>query len=167
MKPEFLKEVQRQGWAIEQVKEDRIIAKCPAAGCAVRATLKLDRTVPAVDPTTDRDRRDVVIDSFDALREVLRERRNDLALNIRETEEITGMAVDHLAKIEKPEPSRLPNFQIMLELAQALGYEMVLRPAPLPPFSVRVISDTRSKFETRQRRLTRTESRRRKILGEE
>lgn len=161
MNPEFLKDIQKGGWVIEQVREDGAIAKCPAAGCGMRALLQVGRNIPSVDPTSDRDRRDQVIDSFEAIRELLRLRRNELALTIRETEELAGMAVDHLAKIEKPYPSRMPNFQIVLELAQALGYEIILRPAPMSPFSLRTISETRSKLETRKRRQAQFEAKRR------
>ena len=79
----------------------------------------------------------------------LRDRREGLGLTIREVEESAGITVDFLAKFEKDDPSKFPNAQTFFEWAKTLGYEVVLRPAPLPPTTLRILSDTRAKLRMR------------------
>ncbi|MFW8636972.1 helix-turn-helix domain-containing protein [Cribrihabitans pelagius] len=100
------------------------------------------------------------VGSYDGARMALRARREALGLTISEVEELAGATVDHLAKAEKDGSSKLPNAQLLLEWAQALGYEVVLRPTELPAYTRRVICYTRDRLEARQKRF-RLEGRRR------
>jgi hypothetical protein len=55
----------------------------------------------------------------------------------------------------------VPNAQTFIEWAQSLGFEVVLRPIGLPLLSLRTITDTRDKLESRQARF-KVEAERRK-----
>lgn len=160
MDPKFIKTVQDKGWRVDAVTESSVICKCPAAGCSLRAEIQENGHVPAVDPGQRRDMIDQPIASYDDIRRMLRSRREELRLAMSEVEDIAGFSSDHLAKIEKESIERQPNAQMLIEWANALGFEIVLRPAPLTPFAVRVICDTRSKIESRTRRFN-VEKRRR------
>lgn len=150
VRPEFLKEVQAAGWRIERVNPDDVVAGCPQPGCGLKVKLTPKSPIreacpaPTVAP-------EVVVRTFEDARKVLRPRRDALFLTIKEVEEVAGMAVDYLAKFEKDNPSKYPNVQTFIEWAQTLGYEVVLRPAELPPLALRVIADTRHLLKQRVR----------------
>jgi len=166
MDPEFLKKVQRAGWAIERVTQDGAIAKCRADGCGMKALLSATARVPKVDPTDHKNRFDRPLASYDELRRLLRDRREDLGLTIREVEEVSGATTDHIAKSEKEDPARKPNFDLVLEWATTLGFEIILRPAHMPAYSLRTIADTRDKVESRKRRFSNEAKRRSQSEGQ-
>ena len=128
---QFLRAVQDQGWQILDVQPDSVTGACPRMGCKVRAKLQPGASIPktcgsgAALP-------EFVIVGYDEVRRFLRRRREYLGLSQRDAEECAGMAVDHLAKMEKDDPSRIPNIQTFIEWAQTLGYEVVLRPTDMP-----------------------------------
>jgi hypothetical protein len=78
---EFLRRVQNAGWHIETVTTEAVTAKCPSNGCALRAQLRPELTIPSCD--TARDRKERVIGQYDDLRRILRSRREKLGLSIR------------------------------------------------------------------------------------
>lgn len=165
MKPEFLRKVQQAGWHIEKVTEDAVQAKCPSAGCALRAMLAEGGFVPDCDPARSRDLVDRKVETYDDIRLMLRERRESLGLSIREVEEIGGMATDHLAKAEKDDPVKIPNANLLIEWAQSLGFELVLRPTDMTPYAIRTICDTRGVQERRSRRFDIEARRRGKVAS--
>lgn len=152
MNTNFLKAIQRAGWSLVSVTDDAAVAKCPAHGCGLRAKLAEGTHVPQVDANLHRSRLDMPVSGFDQLRLLLRDRREELGLSIHEVEEVAGIAVDFLAKFEKDDPSKLPNFQTAVEWMQALGYEVILRPTEMTPYALRTICDTRAKLGSRQKR---------------
>ncbi|GGE30088.1 hypothetical protein GCM10011360_17700 [Primorskyibacter flagellatus] len=160
MDPKFLKAVQDKGWHITSVTEDEVIVKCPAVGCGLFAAISERGHIPGVDPGRQRDRIDRKVETYDDIREILRDRREGLSLTIREVEDLAGFAQDHLAKMEKDNPSKTPNVQHVIEWAQALGFEMVFRPTEMTPYAIRTICETRAQVERRTNRFT-IESRRR------
>ncbi len=152
MDTKFLREVQKAGWFIEKVTDSFVIGKCPSQGCHMRAKLCHKMPVPAVDPLDRRAQKDITLTGYDPARRILRDRREKLALSIREMEEISGIVDDHLAKMEKDSYTKIPNAQTFIEWAQALGFEVVLRPAGLTLLSLRTIIDTREKLPSREAR---------------
>lgn len=149
MKREFLDQVQSAGWHISGAEENTVIGSCRAHGCTMRARLREGASIPQVcSPFSNPS--DIPVRSFDDIRTVLRQRREDLALSIPEVEHASGMAYDHLAKCERPNPTRIPNIQIVAEWAASLGFELVLRPSSLPPISLRIICDSRTSTKTRR-----------------
>ena len=150
----FLKQVQQSGWQIDQVSEDACTVKCPTSGCSFRAKLKQGGFIP--NREVPRFTLDIPITDFDKARRALKDRREALALVIRDVEDIAGIATDHLAKFERENwyegTRRMPNAQTFIEWAQALGYEMVLRPTELTPYALSVIAQTRNKSRTRKSR---------------
>lgn len=151
MDQKFLKQVQDAKWQIKAAGEDFVVAQCPRAGCNLLVNLKPGGAVPQTcRPGPDLLER--VVSSFEDARLFLRERREDLGLSIRDTEEISGAATDHMAKWEKDSPSKIPNTETFLEWAKALGYDVVLRPAPLPPLALSMIIETRPLIARRVQR---------------
>jgi len=147
--PTFLRQVQTAGWQIAGATETAIIAACPTDGCSVRVTFTAGQPVRfACKPSQNAD---CVVGSFDAGRNVMRKRRLELALTIKDVEDIAGIAVDFLAKFEKDNPSKIPNAQTFIEWAQALGYDVVLRRSTLPLYALRLIADTRPQAAARLR----------------
>lgn len=160
MEPKFVREVQKAGWHVESVNLDDVVARCPSVGCGLRAKLSQSAKIPEVDPGCRRSVIDLPVHDFEDIRKALRTRREELALTIREVEEIGGIAVDYLAKFEKDDPSKYPNAMLLIEWAQTLGYELVLRPAEMTPYAIRTICDTRGKVASRQKRFSVEERRR-------
>ena len=154
MDAKFLKELQDSGWHIEHVSEESAICKCPSVGCGLRAKLTQGAHIPKVDPGHRRDLLDHPISQYDDIRRILRERREGLGLTIREVEEVSGMAGDHLAKAEKDDFVKVPNANVMIEWAQSLGFEVVLRPSGLPTYTRRVVAESRKSQASRQRRFS-------------
>lgn len=160
MDTKFVKDVQMAGWSIQAVSDDAVIAKCPSAGCNLHAQLKLGAAIPAVDPGCRRDPIDAKVGTYDDIRLALRKRRENLLLTIRELEEVAGLEPDLLAKVERDGTKKIPNVQTLLDWAGALGFEIVLRPAPMTPLALRTIVETRDKSAARTKRMT-LENRRR------
>lgn len=152
MDAKFLKQCEDAGWHIEAAGDDFVIGKCPSVGCGLRAKLEQGKAVPCADPGRRRDILDQKAEFYDDARMILRARREGLGLTIREVEEIAGAGVDHLAKAEKDDPTKIPNAQLLIEWAQALGFEVVLRPTELPAYTRRVICDTRDRLDARTKR---------------
>lgn len=144
----FLRDVQAAGWQIKAADQSKVVAGCPRAGCALKILLRPDAPVPdTCKPGPDL--AEVTVRTYEDARVFLRARREALNLTIKELEEVAGASVDHLAKAEKNNPSKLPNAQLLVEWAASLGYEVVLRPASLPPMALRYISDTRQHVASR------------------
>lgn len=158
MSVDDLKRAQRAGWMIEGVTDDGILCRCPSAGCGLRVKMKFGGPIQHCDPGLYRDPRSIPIGSYEDLRCVLRDRREDLLLTIMEVEDIAGLTHGHLLKAEKENPTRTPGLDIISEWAAALGYEIVLRPTNLPQLSLRIISEIR---QNRGRRLQARARRRR------
>jgi transcriptional regulator with XRE-family HTH domain len=151
MDAEFLRAVQRAQWLIKAADEDYVIVRCPRAGCTLTVRLSPGNPIPQtcrVGP----DLLEKVVQSFEDARLFLRERREDLALSIRDVEEVAGVATDHMAKWEKDQPTKIPNTETFLEWSGALGFEVVLRPTGLPPVALRAIIETRPLLKRRVQR---------------
>ena len=147
---DFLRALQSAGWLIKAVDEDKATVSCPRSGCGLNLTYRPGRKIHqscAKEPTIA----ECPVRGFDDARVFLRQRREDLALSIKDVEEVAGMAVDHLAKFEKDDSVRIPNAQIFFEWVQALGYQVVLKPAELPVYALRIVAESRDKVAMRKR----------------
>lgn len=161
MDQKFLKNVQAAGWRIVGVDETSVIGACPSVGCGLKAKLDQGKKVPEVDPGCKRNVMDRPVASFSEIRDVLRPRREELGFVIKDVEEIAGLAVDYLAKFEKDDPSKIPNIEAVMNWAEALGYEFILRPKEMTPYALRRLAETRDKLDKRRRRFQ-IEARKRK-----
>lgn len=149
--PKFLKDVQDAGWLVKAVVEGSCVAKCPTSGCSMMALLAEGKHIPkrVVErgPSAD-----MLVTGYDVGRQILRERRRELLLTIKEVEIASGIAEDHAAKFERDEWSRQPNAETFIEWAAALGFEVVLRPVELPPITLRMIAESRDRVPARTKR---------------
>lgn len=143
MSVDDLQKAQRAGWIIEGCDDDGMLCRCPSAGCGLRVKIKYGGPIQSCDPGLNRDPRSIQIGSYEDVRKILRDRREDLLLTIMEVEDIAGLTHGHLMKAEKENPTRTPGLDIIAEWAAALGYEVVLRPTQLPKLSLRIIDETR------------------------
>lgn len=138
---DFLRLVQGAGWQIESASERAVIARCPTDGCGMRARLVPGGPIPDRLPPDHSG--DIVIETAEQARRALEARRQSLCLSIRETEDVAGVTVDHLAKIEA-EIRLNPQLTTLITIANTLGLDVVFRPMPLPPQVLRVLAETRS-----------------------
>ena len=146
----FLRDVQKAGWHITGVDQLAATVACPRAGCALKVRLKSGAKIPQA-CASGPELADIAVTTFEDARLALRARREALGLTIKELEEVAGAAVDHLAKAEKDNPSKYPNTQLLIEWATALGFEVVLRPAPMPAMALRYLADSRKQAPARFR----------------
>lgn len=160
MDAKFVKEVQAQGWSVQAVDDDAVIAKCPSAGCGLHAKLVYGQHIPAVDPGCRRNVLDQEVATWNDIRLKLREQREMLRLTIREVEEVAGIEPDLVAKVERDGSQKIPNVQTLMDWAGSLGFELVMRPIPMTGYAIRTIIETRDKLAARSKRMT-LENRRR------
>lgn len=156
---DFLKDIQLRGWPIERVNPDDVVVSCPNAGCSVRVRLKTATVIPE-SCSANGAAREQTVKFFDDARVFLRGKREDLRLTIKDVEFVAGMADDFLAKFEKDRPSKYPNVQTFIEWAESLGYDVVLRPAPLPARALRVLAETRHLLTPREQMISQHRARR-------
>lgn len=147
----FLREVQARGWTVEAAKEGECIVSCASFGCGVRLKLRRGGAIPqrAESPW----RPGLFILNYDDLLDALILRRKQLRLSIEELEDVAGLTNGIISKFERR--VRIPNAETLLIWMQALGYEMILRPCPLPAPTLRAIATTRAREESRSRRFAR------------
>jgi hypothetical protein len=150
MDTDFLHLVQRKGWQIVSVRDEAVIGRCPARGCNMVGQLAKGGLVPQV-CKAERDRADIPVEVWHHIRERFLARRLELGLTIKEVEDIAGIAIDQLAKCERENGTRIPNFQTLMEWGMTLGFGFYLRPGPLPPQTLRVIESTRDAAVRRQK----------------
>lgn len=159
--PKFLKDVEENGWVIESVDKDgSCIAKCNGGGCAMRARIEQGGYIPV--RTNDAMTLDVPIEDFNHARQVLRDRRLALRLTILEAEEAAGLGKDYLLKLEGDnyaKYNRNPSVETVRYWAAALGYQLCLRPIPLPPITRARIAQTRDLTKRQEKRFLREEQR--------
>lgn len=143
---------QNRGWMVEAVDEDRIVGRCPAHGCGLKAVLKAGSKIPQCDPDLRRDPTMLPIGIYDDLRLILKERREGLNLSMGDIEFASGLADGHVNKMESPNPARIPQIDTVLLWLQSLGYELVVRPTELPPATASILEGTRDMSGIRARR---------------
>ena len=159
MDPKFLREVQAANWIIMAADGEKLMARCPRAGCTMSVNLKPGGVIPQT-CRAGADLTERVVGSFEEARLALRERRENLALTIADVEQAAGLADYHIAKSEKDDPSKIPNIETFLNWAGALGFEVVLKPAPLPLLTLRLLAETRHRVGRRVQRNEISRSRR-------
>lgn len=157
----FLDLVQRAGWHVERVEQDRVIAKCPADGCGLRVNLRPENAVPARSAMVLKEADFYAqVGSYEDARVALRKRREELCLTQVELEEMAGFTFAHIAKAEKDDPIRHMTLANMAAWANSLGLEFVLRPMPIPPVALTQIVESRARVKARTSR-NKIEARRR------
>jgi len=156
---DMLKDAQRQGWNILSVEVDHIVAGCPRAGCALKATFRAGKKIPAT-CRPQPEFQETVIDGYESFRLFMRLIRERYMLTISDVEECAGFQKDRLAKCEKDDPSKVPNIIDAIEWAQTLGIEIIARPAPLPVVTLRTIEQTRAQLGFRRAQKAREMQRR-------
>lgn len=145
---EFLREIQRAGWIIEHVDADVAVAQCPMQGCGMRAKLRPGATVPQACPGTGK-LADVHVADYAQLLAFLSQRRENLALNMPQADEIIGLADGHIGKLESM--ARQPWPATLFDWVAGLGYQIVLRPVGLPPKALAVIAQSRARAAVKRR----------------
>jgi transcriptional regulator with XRE-family HTH domain len=148
--PDFIRQVQDAGWHIVAADTDSVWIGCPRGGCNLRTRIKAGSSIPR----TCRSEAPVgmieVDDYVNVARPALRERRQQLGLTIKDIEEVSGIADDHLAKMQKENPSKIPNILTFTDWARSLGFKLVLIPAELPQVTINKIVETRPAQERRR-----------------
>lgn len=152
----FLVEVQRKGWILDVVETESVAVRCPQPGCEVRTRFKSSTKIPEACASVGGQA--VIVEQYDRARETLKKRRLLLGLSLPDIEAIIGCADDHIAKVERDnwnDPSlatrRMPNAQLLIDWANALGFDVAFVPRGLPRKALYVLTDTRDKLAARWR----------------
>lgn len=151
---ERILQAEKDGWVLVDAGETSMVLRCPSQGCGLKIRVPYDKPVPHCDPGIRRNPGDIPVGSYEDFLATVVHRRHEMALTIRETEEIAGLTADHIAKFEQragQSNRRTASFESMVLWAAALGFEFVLRPSPLPRAAVRVLSETRDKVADRRK----------------
>jgi transcriptional regulator with XRE-family HTH domain len=159
----FLEKVQAAGWNVLRVTKTDVMASCPSASCCMKAKLSPDQPVPKI--ARQDGRGDLLVETYDEIRQALRSRRHDLGLSIKDVEEVAGMTADHLAKMEKDDPSREPSIFLLMCWLEALGFDVVLRAKPMPRVTLKAIEETRGIQDRRRKIVSASRSRQTAKLG--
>lgn len=144
----FLDLVQENGWRIDAVTSSEVTAGCPRKGCGVRVKLRPVGPVPKACTGDDFD--EITLNSPDDFRRGVRAKRMALGLSIEDMEWIAGLSTDHIAKMEKPRPSKMPGLMALFTWAEAAGFQIMLRPKELPEQTLRQLIETRDQFNRRR-----------------
>lgn len=150
MDPKFLAKVQAAGWLIRQVETEKVWCGCPRAGCNLRFQISNGGHIPSVCNYEVPLAAITVENFFSDARVELRDRREMLGLTIKDVEDCSGIAGDHLAKFEKDDPTKIPNILTVRDWANTLGYTIMFHPGPLPPITLARIAETREALERRR-----------------
>ncbi|PZQ99194.1 MAG: hypothetical protein DI533_00355 [Cereibacter sphaeroides] len=149
MDAKYLRQVQEAGWTIVAVDAGEVIAGCPRAGCELKLRMKEGQKIPSacgeISPLQEAE-----VDGYAEIQRFLWERRLQLDLSIQDVEAITGFTHGHLAKMEKLNPTRIPNAQTLTEWARGLGFKIVFRHVGLPLYALRTIEQTRAGLAKRR-----------------
>lgn len=138
----WLRQVEAQNWVVQARDGDALVLQCPAVGCQARMRLKMGAVPPRVDPCASRSAWDVPIYDPVQLRRDLRDRRHQLGFTLEEVDQAAGWPSERYAqKLESMERVREPTVATLITWAAVLGYEMVLRPTPLPAASRRIMAN--------------------------
>ena len=151
MDTKFIKAIQDAGWQIVHVERDSAVMGCSREGCGLKSRIKAGAVVPMAAKKVPA-LAEIAINGFDDARMFLRQRREDLALSMENVELVAGIAVTYINKFEKDDPSKIPNIETFVDWVAALGYQVVLRPTDLPPYTMRIISETRTELGKRVKR---------------
>lgn len=160
MDRKWLERIQKAGWYLLRVSEKEVVASCPAHGCGMKAKLREGGPIPWVDPDGRRNRLDMEVASEDSGRKMLRFRREELGLAMDELEDLVGLTPGHVNKLEKDNPDRGMSLQMFIDLSEALGFEVVVRPREMPLKTLSYLAGTRHLYEKRRRRFARERARR-------
>lgn len=149
----FLQDVQKANWAIVEANDRCVVGKCTGAHCGLRAQLTPGAPLPTVGSCSSA----LIVNSFEDLKQILHNRRNELTLSISDTEHASGFADDHLRKMDTPSPTKIPNLQAAIDWANTLGYNLALVPTDLPTATLNIMAETREMADSRKRSIQRRE----------
>lgn len=150
----FIRDVNDAGWHVEQVGQTDVIARCPRAGCGLRAKLSSGSAIPQIDHDWSDKGFHQPVGSYVEVQNIMRARREELGLTQHELADAIGMHTDYFAKTEKPNPYRVQSVQSMLDTCQGLGIQVVFIPGPVQDAPIlRTIEDTRDKLRWRRKRI--------------
>lgn len=148
--PEYIRRVQDAGWHVVAADLESVWIGCPRGGCNLRTRLKAGGAIPTVCRSAPPIATITVDDYMRVARPALRDRRQQLGLTIKDVEEVSGIADDHLAKMEKDDPSKIPNILTFIDWARSLGFQLVLVPDAMPQVTITKIAETREAQERRK-----------------
>ena len=148
--PEFLRRVQDAGWNIVGVDQVSLWIGCPWAGCGLKTRHKAGSAIPTACRSELPIAEIVLEDYVRQARPALRDRRQQLGLSIKELEYVSGIAGDHLAKMEKNDPSKIPNILTFTDWARTLGFKILLVPDAMPQVMLTQIAETRAAQDRRR-----------------
>lgn len=156
----FLKDIQKAGWSVVSATDTEVIGQCGNVNCQLRAKLTEGSFIPSTCEGRSHRVFEPQIFDLQSWIEVLRDRRQQLCLSIRDVEAVIGHATDSVAKYESQKSDKVPTVEFMFLWSQAVGLDFLARPTNLSNYAVRIISETRGQIPARTKRFS-LEARRR------
>ncbi|MBL9045956.1 MAG: helix-turn-helix transcriptional regulator [Tabrizicola sp.] len=147
--PDFLRSVQRSGWLIDYVVDGLAAGQCPRAGCGLRVNLRPGSQIPQTCRPSEI-LAGVPVQDFATMQRILAERREALGLSQTDLDECIDLSPDPAGKMEGG--ARTPAVTSLFGWAAALGYEVVVQHAGLPPKTLAVVARTRAKAALKRRK---------------
>jgi hypothetical protein len=142
-----MREAETRGWQIEAATDFACVGRCPTVGCSMRVKLSLGASIPA--RVVNGFRNEHLITCFKDAADLLIDRRQDLKLTALEVANAAGVTDFLIAKGETKDPKRGTGFETVLLWANSLGYDIVFRPARMPPVTLRAVAETRDRVNQR------------------
>ena len=137
---EWIRQAERQGWRVQQVRGLSIELRCAKQGCEGHKALPLDNLGPTPEPCDlqhEGQYAQKVFNEYQALVSEFQRRRRSLGLSQEDVTAASGLADGHINKLEAlHRVAQLPTLQLW---AQTLGLSLVIDPAPLPASTLKVI----------------------------
>ena len=137
---DWLRAVSDSGWVVEGRDGDRLVIRCPAVGCRVQAMIAPGSVPAPCDPGARRGAWDHPVADYEELKLFLRQRRQDLGFTIEDVDQAAGWPSDRYVSKLEVGASKTVTMPTLVLWAGALGYELVLRPTPLPPVARRILA---------------------------
>lgn len=140
----FIAETQRHGWLLVAATGEGLTFQCVREGCensffAPETLVRIGCLPDPCDWPHTKERARYTIECYDDLVHVLRCARRRYGIDQLETAETAGLASGHINKLESG--ARIASYETLFPWACTLGFSLVLRPAPLPPQTIKLIGD--------------------------
>ena len=142
---DWLKSAEANGWRLDAVKGGCLHMICGKLGCEGVKVVSYDNPGPKLKPCALPHRGQYsqrVIDQYDALVDVLRQRRRALGLSQEDVTQATGLSDGHINKLEALH--RIAELPTLQTWAQSLGLVIAMLPSPLPAGTIRVIDERKA-----------------------
>lgn len=146
MDTKFLQRVQAAGWIIRHADMSGGVVYVSPPGYDLVVKLSAGAKIPVI---SDLPASPARLETFDDLRQIWRQRRQELGLTHEDVEHIVGCTPSHYAKVERDtwnsadvKTRRMPNAQFAMDISAGLGLPLFVDRGQLPPVTLRAMANS-------------------------